>query len=310
MIRGTRIDPVNTFRTTESAAPATASERAADEVVTTAAQAAPEEANRDAAIGGQAPTEPAAAEPPSVAQRERSAANTPADATALRAEVAQAAPPAAAGSGGSVAGLAVGPGAASASGPAPEPDVAADPVLVDAQKVDDAAAGNRAAFGDVVADLDARQVDPARAQERLDSAARAAESRRRVSADVVVTSAIDAAAPAAPSLQRAGATNEVERERDEAEPESLVVPGLEVLGVENLGEGTAFAGTRSLQRLASGDTLEVIHLPEGVDPSLLAPLSAGRSQVVRQHVDGWLVMRAPLPLIDLEQLLERLEAGR
>jgi hypothetical protein len=162
----------------------------------------------------------------------------------------------------------------------------------------------------VAADLDARQADAARVQERLDSAARAAESRPRVSADQVVTSAIDAAAPAAPSLQRAGATNEVERERDDEETESLVVPGLEVLTVENLGEGTVFAGTRSLQRLASGDTLEVIHLPEGVDPSLLAPLAQGRSQVVRQHVDGWLVMRAPLSLIDLEQLLERLEAGR
>jgi hypothetical protein len=126
-----------------------------------------------------------------------------------------------------------------------------------------------------------------------------------------VTSAIDAAAPAAPSLQRSASANEVERERaEDEEAESLVVPGLEVLSVENLGEGTAFAGTRSLQRLASGDTLEVIHLPEGVEPSLLAPPALGRNQVVRQHVDGWLVMRAPLPLIELERLLERLEAGR
>jgi hypothetical protein len=300
MVRGSRIDPANTFRATESAAPTTGAERAPDEAVTAAAPAVPEESGRDAPAV-QAPAAPGAAEPPSVAQVERPAANTPADATALRAEVAQAAPPAATGAGGSASGLA---------GPAPAPDVTAEAVLADAQKVDDTNAGTRAALGDVVAGLDARQVEPARVQERLDSAARAAESRRRVSADQVVTSAIDAAAPAAPSLQRAGATNEVERDRADEETESLVVPGLEVLTVENLGEGTAFAGTRSLQRLASGDTLEVIHLPEGVDPSLLAPLAQGRSQVVRQHVDGWLVMRAPLSLIDLERLLERLEAGR
>jgi hypothetical protein len=303
MIRGSRIDPVSTFRATESAAPATSAERALDDAVSPAAPAVQEEAERDASVVAQAPTEPAAAEPPSAADLERPAANTPPDGAASRAEVAQAAAPAVVGSGGSVVGL--------AAGPAPAPDLAADALAADARMPDDAAAGNRAAFGDVVADLDGRQVDPARVQERLDSAARTAETRRRVSADQVVTSAIDAAAPAAPSLQRSASANEVERERaEEEEAESLVVPGLEVLTVENLGEGTAFAGTRSLQRLASGDTLEVIHLPEGVEPSLLAPPALGRNQVVRQHVDGWLVMRAPLSLIDLEQLLERLEAGR
>jgi hypothetical protein len=89
-----------------------------------------------------------------------------------------------------------------------------------------------------------------------------------------------------------------------------VGPALAALRVEHLGAGTAFARTRSLQRHASGDTLEVIHLPEGVEPSLLAAPAPGRNQLVRQHVDGWLVMRAPVSLIDLEQLLERLEAGR
>jgi len=306
MIRGSRIDPVNTVRATESAGPATSAERALDEVVATVPPATMEEADRDATPAVPAPAEPTAAEPPAVAAIERPATDAPVDGAALRAEVAQAAPPPgarSAGSGGSVAGL--------TADPAPVPDLAADAVVADAQKLDDAAVGNRAAFGDVVADLDGRQVDPARVQERLDSAARAAESRRRVSVDQTVTSALDAAAPAAPSLQRSGAANEIERERaEEEDAESLVVPGLEVLTVENLGEGTAFAGTRSLQRLASGDTLEVIHLPEGVEPSLLAPPAPGRNQVVRQHVDGWLVMRAALSLIDLEQLLERLEAGR
>jgi hypothetical protein len=302
MIRGSRIDPVNDFRPTESAAPTVSSERALDEVVTTAAPAAREEFERDAATAAQAPAGRTAAEPQSVAEPEQPATDAPVDGAPLRAEVAQAAPPA--GAGGAAA-------AAPAPSTAPALDLAADAVLADAQKIDDAAAGNPAAFGDVVASVDSRQADVSRVQERLDSAARAAESRRRVSTDQIVTSSLDAAAPAAPSLQRAGAANEVERDRAaDEEAESLVVPGLEVLTVENLGEGTAFVGTRSLQRLASGDTLEVIHLPEGVEPSLLAPPAVGRNQVVRQHVDGWLVMRAPLSLIELEQLLERLEAAR
>ena len=77
-----------------------------------------------------------------------------------------------------------------------------------------------------------------------------------------------------------------------------------------VAEGTAFAGVRAYQRLAGGDTLELVHLPEGVDPELLPPLPAGRSQLTRQTPEGWLVMRAPVSLLELEQLLERLEAGR
>jgi hypothetical protein len=299
MIRGSGIDPVNTFRPTESAAPTASAERASDEAVTAAAPAAPEEADRDAQTIARAPAEPTAAEPPSVVVPERAAVDAPVGGAGSRAEVAQATPQAAAGS---TAGL--------APGPAPAPDLVADAIVVDARALDDTSTG-RAAFGDAVSGLDSPKADAARVQERLDSAARAAESRRPVSADQTVTSALDAAAPGTPSLQRSRAANEVERERaDEEEAESLVVPGLEVLSVENLGEGTAFAGTRSLQRLASGDTLEVIHLPEGVEPSLLAAPAPGRNQLVRQHVDGWLVMRAPVSLIDLEQLLERLEAGR
>jgi hypothetical protein len=129
-------------------------------------------------------------------------------------------------------------------------------------------------------------------------------------ADQVVTSSLDAAAsaaPAAPQLQRQRASNEVERE---VEVGSLVVPGLPVLDVLPVSEGTAFAGVRALQRLESGDTLEVFHLPEGIDPSLLAPARPETSQLVRQTPEGWLVMRAPLALVDLERLLERLESGR
>lgn len=145
-----------------------------------------------------------------------------------------------------------------------------------------------------------------RVAERIDSAARASQAERRVAVqDQVVTSAISADA-AAPPRQRAA--NEQE-EQDET-PVSLVVPGLEVLDVLPVGQGTAFAGIRALQRLESGDTLELVHLPEGIDPSLLPPLRPGNSELVRQRPEGWLVMRGPVTERYLQELLQRLEGGR
>jgi hypothetical protein len=200
------------------------------------------------------------------------------------------------------------------AGPAPAAAPVADQLAAAGARAparDDAPVGAGGAFGDV-ADADAqRQLGDQRIQERIDSAARVAEARRRVAvgqADQTVTSTLDAAAPPAPQLQRAQQANEMRREMDENE--SLVVPGLEVLSVTSVGEGIAFAGTRSLQRLPGGDTLEVVHLPEGIDPSLLPPLPPSQSQATRQHADGWLVMRAAVPQTFLEQLLERLEAAR
>jgi hypothetical protein len=260
-----------------------------DERPAPAAQRAPEEAERDVPAVASAPAEPEAAEPPPSAALERVQADAPSVGAAGRAEVAQAPPQAAA-------------------EPAPEPELPADAVA-DARALDDAPTGAGTAFGGALARLDSLQAaDAARVQQRLDSAAGAAESRRRIAADQVVTSTLDAA-PAAPALQRSRAANEVPRGDDETSP-SLVVPGLEVLDVRPVSEGTAFAGVRAYQRLASGDTLEVVHLPEGIDPELLPPLPVGRSQLTRQTPEGWLVMRAPLSLLELEQLLERLEAGR
>jgi hypothetical protein len=143
--------------------------------------------------------------------------------------------------------------------------------------------------------------------ERIDSAARANQAARRVAAqDQVVTSALSADA-AAPSL-RQGAANEVAT-RDE-DSVSLVVPGLEVLDVLPVGQGTTFAGMRALQRLESGDTLELVHLPGGVDPSLLPALRLGWNELRVPRGAGWLVMRAPVSERYLTELLQRLEAGR
>jgi hypothetical protein len=96
----------------------------------------------------------------------------------------------------------------------------------------------------------------------------------------------------------------------EEESVSLVVPGLEVLDVLPVGEGTSFRGMRALQRLQPGDTLELVHLPEGIEPSSLPPLREGWSELVRPRGSGWLVMRAPVSEATLAELLQRLESGR
>jgi hypothetical protein len=145
-----------------------------------------------------------------------------------------------------------------------------------------------------------------RVAERIDSAARAIEADRRRAQDPqdgVVTSAITAE----PTAQRQRAANEEERDEDSV---SLVVPGLEVLDVLPVGQGTTFAGMRALQRLATGDTLELVHLPGGIDPSFLEPLAPGQNQLVLQRGAGWLVMRARVPEPYLQELLQRLEGGR
>jgi hypothetical protein len=201
------------------------------------------------------------------------------------------------------------------SAPEPSPQVTPAP-LVDANDFADAAAGAGGAVGAAglaagaapapAAAAPAQPTD-ARVAERLDSAARANQAERRVVAqDQVITSAISADAAAVQGRQQVA--NEVSTRDDE--PVSLVVPGLETLAVLPVGEGTTFAGMRALQRLESGDTLELVHLPQGIDPSFLPPLRPGYSALVLPRGNGWLVMRAPVPERYLQELLQRLEGGR
>jgi hypothetical protein len=92
---------------------------------------------------------------------------------------------------------------------------------------------------------------------------------------------------------------------------SLVVPGLEVLEVVSLTWRQAAAapgGVRVLQRLETGDTLELTHLPDGVDPSVLPPLDEHLSELVVPRQVGWLVMRAPVAATSLAELLQRLDS--
>jgi hypothetical protein len=117
--------------------------------------------------------------------------------------------------------------------------------------------------------------------------------------------------PGAPLVGRAaGAPAEASVDSAETEPVSLVVPGLEVIDVLRIGEGTTFLGTRALQLLPTGDTLETAHLPPGVEPTVLPPLRAGWTEMIQPQRSGWLVMRARLSPAELAELLQRLESGR
>ena len=94
--------------------------------------------------------------------------------------------------------------------------------------------------------------------------------------------------------------------------ESLAVPGLDVLDVVAISwprDAAAPAGVRVLQRLENGDTLELIHLPDGVDPSVVAPLDEHLNELVVRRPAGWLVMRAAVGAASLADLLHRLDSG-
>lgn len=86
---------------------------------------------------------------------------------------------------------------------------------------------------------------------------------------------------------------------------SLVVPDLEVLDVRFRGEVRP-EGQVVLQRLASGDTLQVIHLPAQIEPGSLEPADAGHRQLVLQTASGWIVMRAPVGEDELMELMRSL----
>ncbi len=91
----------------------------------------------------------------------------------------------------------------------------------------------------------------------------------------------------------------------------LVVLGFEVIVIEAIEEGPAAGGTRALQWLTPVDTLELLHLPEGVEPADLAPLDEdGVAELVVPREGLWLVMRARRSVTELEVLLERLDANR
>lgn len=164
-----------------------------------------------------------------------------------------------------------------------------------------------AELADSLAETEEAKVAGRQAVERPDTVARQAEPERRAPPDQRTASSI-AARPTPASALRSRA----ERDEDISDDEevSLVVPGLDVIDVLPVGQGSTFLGMRALQRLESGDTLELIHLPEGLDPSASPPLAEGWSELVVQRGGGWLVLRAPVPAVALQELLQRLDDGR
>jgi hypothetical protein len=100
--------------------------------------------------------------------------------------------------------------------------------------------------------------------------------------------------------------DDVREERvDDGESYSLVVPDMEVLDVRFRG-GVRPEGQVVLQRLASGDTLEVIHLPPEIEPSTLREAGPSDRQIVLETASGWIVMRAPVSEDQLRGLMRRL----
>ncbi len=162
----------------------------------------------------------------------------------------------------------------------------------------------------------ARQNQTSTDSARQDIGTRQVEADRTAAAEQRLRSAITAPAPAAglgggvSTLGRAAASDVPPAMFTGEDSTSLVVPGLEVLDVLPVGQGTTFAGMRALQRLQTGDTLELVHLPEAIDPASLPPLRPGWSEIVRARGSGWLVIRAPVPEASLIELLQRLERGR
>ncbi|MGD8318866.1 MAG: zf-HC2 domain-containing protein [Gemmatimonadota bacterium] len=94
------------------------------------------------------------------------------------------------------------------------------------------------------------------------------------------------------------------------ETASLAVPGLVVVSVVRLDAGEVAGAVRVRQLLASGDTLEIVHLPPGVRPSALPPATDGENQRIVKRDDGWLVLRAPVSRDVLEEMARRLDSLR
>jgi hypothetical protein len=87
----------------------------------------------------------------------------------------------------------------------------------------------------------------------------------------------------------------------------LVLPGLEVISVTWLKGADLDGAVRVLHRMERGDTLELIHLPPGIDPGSIPAVSTdGRTEVVLPRGAGWVVARARLAREDLEGILREL----
>lgn len=132
---------------------------------------------------------------------------------------------------------------------------------------------------------------------------------RRTAPGEVVTSAQSSASTPGLTLGRTGRRDQDDEPVVDDDSYSLVVPGLAVLDVRFRGDGTRPEGQVARQLLASGDTLQVVHLPPELDPDSLDPRPDGWNELVVQRSAGWIVMRARLPDAELMELMTRLLTG-
>ena len=115
-----------------------------------------------------------------------------------------------------------------------------------------------------------------------------------------------------PAVQRARRQAAVTVSMAAARSMSLVVPGLQVLSVTGLEGAGLMGAVRVRQLLTDGDTLELVHLPPGTDPSVIPPVpDDGRTELVQpRDGGGWLVARAHASREALLDLVRRMDGGR
>lgn len=173
---------------------------------------------------------------------------------------------------------------------------AAPPQPVDVVSVDSVAAntvagglGGARPAADEEAALKARAADEREAVE---------EERARSNSRVALTSALD---------QTSASRDDAAGDRDELEVLAAgAVPGLAVLDVASIGEGTMYYGSRITQRLADGSVIEVYRLEYDVEPVVLGALPVGQAEASRKIEEEWVVIRGPQSPEELEGLILRL----
>ena len=128
----------------------------------------------------------------------------------------------------------------------------------------------------------------------------------------MVTSADAVSAAPAAALGRVGLDDARDDAVDQEEQDRLyplVVPGLEFLDLRQRGDRRP-EGQLVLQRLESGDTLQIFHLPVEIQPASLEAADPADRELVLQLANGWIVMRAPVEELELLALMEGLLGER
>lgn len=118
------------------------------------------------------------------------------------------------------------------------------------------------------------------------------------------------------ALQGSGASLTSSRRQEEStvsdevlEEGRMGVPGLETLSITWIAEGIVAGGVSVEQALAGGDTLTLLHLPQGVQPDdVPLELADGERELVVPRGEGWLLLRARRSFDDLRGLLKQMDS--